>query len=185
MSIPVAVCDPLPLYRRGLLAAVDEAGLESEDPEDLDAWLERPGRRGLLVTAHLPANTELLRELSGIRPDLTIVALLEPPTVEAYRLALAAGVSAAVPWDAPLGTVVGVLRAGLRYQMLRRVGPLPAGLFHWEARLVQSLSAGTPLVDVARHFGCSEPQMRTILQDLYDRLGAGDADDRRRTGTNG
>ena len=185
MSTPFTVCDPLPIYRRGLLAALDEAGFEADDPADLEAWLKLPGPRGLLMTAHLPATTGVLREVSALRPDLTVVAMLEPPTIEAYRLALGAGASAAVPWDAPLRTVMGVVRAASRYQLVRPLGPLPAGLFHWEARLITSLTKGTAVADVARPFGCSEPEMRRILRDLYDRLGAWDTSDRRRTGTNG
>jgi DNA-binding NarL/FixJ family response regulator len=183
MSIPVAVCDPLPIYRRGLLVGVGEAALQPEDPEDLEAWLEGPGRRAVLMTAHLPANAGLLRKLCGIRPDLTVVALLEPATLKAYEVALEAGAAAAVPWNAPLRTVVCQLRAALQCQL--PTSPLPDGLFPWEALVVRSLTGGATIAEVGRRFGCSEPEMWRILRDLYDRLGARDGADHCRTGTTG
>ena len=39
MLVYVAVFDPLPAYRRGIMAALTEVQLESEAPDDLIAWI--------------------------------------------------------------------------------------------------------------------------------------------------
>jgi DNA-binding NarL/FixJ family response regulator len=99
----VAVSDPLPLFRRGVMAVLNEAGFGPESPDDLMAWARVDEPRIVLLTVVSPDDWALLSELSRVRADLTVVALLDEGSVVAQVRAITAGAAGVVlrhaSWD--------------------------------------------------------------------------------------
>ena len=119
MKIPVAVADPVPSYRYGVVAALLEAGFDAEAIEDPESWVKATGRRALLVTVTLPEEASRLSALTAEGDDeVVIVALLRTTTPVAYGEALRQGAWGAVAWDATPERMVEVLLAALECQCL-------------------------------------------------------------------
>ena len=104
--VPLAIFDPVPLYRRGLFTAFDNGRFAPEDPGDVEEWAAHDGRRILLVTTTVREDAEILRRFAEVNPKATVVALLREPTVEMYVLAMRSAVSGAVSWMAQPETTV-------------------------------------------------------------------------------
>jgi hypothetical protein len=49
-SIRIAVSDPLPVFRRGLITVLGDAGFEPRTPEELLAWIRDEQRPVVLLT---------------------------------------------------------------------------------------------------------------------------------------
>jgi hypothetical protein len=49
-SVRIAVSDLLPVFRRGIMATLGDAGFDPEAPEDLAAWIPEEHRRVVLLT---------------------------------------------------------------------------------------------------------------------------------------
>jgi len=122
MKIPVAVADPVPSYRYGVVAALVEAGFDAEAIESPESWVQATGRRALLVTVTLPEDASRLSSLTAEGDEVVIVALLRKVTPVAYAEALRQGAWGAVAWDAPPEKMVDVLQAALECQCLLPIG---------------------------------------------------------------
>ena len=182
--IPLAIFDPVPLYRRGLLTAFDHRDFAPEDPADVEEWAARHGRRILLVTTTVREDAEILRRFAAANPELTLVALLREPTVELYLLAMRSGASGAVSWMAQPETMVDVVEAAcaghwlLPFDVARhisglvRVGGEAPGVSAAEGEWLRLLANGTTIAELALRLGLSEREMFRQLRDLYGRMGA-------------
>jgi DNA-binding NarL/FixJ family response regulator len=100
MPVRVAVSDPLPVYRRGIMATLGEAGFRPEAPDDLLTWVRQEHRHVVLLTLDAPSDWALLVELRHTRSDLLVVAVLTDVSVQSYVKALITGAAAAIPRDA-------------------------------------------------------------------------------------
>ena len=182
--VPLAIFDPVPLYRRGLLTAFNDGHFAPEDPADVEGWATRAGRRVLLVTTAVREDAEILHRLAGANPELTLVALLREPTAELYLLAMRCGVSGAVAWMAQPETMVDVVEAACqghwllpldvarRISGLVRSGDEAPGVSAAEVEWLRLLANGTPMAHLALRVGLSEREMFRQLRDLYGRMGA-------------
>lgn len=184
MSVRIAVSDPLPLFRRGIIATLGEAGFELEDPDDLLTWIREEQRRVVILTLRSPHDWALLARLREHRPDVLVVAVLEDASVPGYVQAVLAGATAVLPRDAPVETVRRVFGAAVQGQSL-----LPAEVVralatptqplgdHGDEAAVQEigwlreLANGATVARVAGRAGYSERAMYRLLRDLYARLG--------------
>lgn len=181
MSVRIAVSDPLPVFRRGIMAILD--GYDVEEPDDLMAWAEGGQPSAILLTLGTPGDWSLLSRLHESAPDAVVIALLSEPTEEAYLSALRNGASGALPRDAPPESVRDVLRAATRGTSLLPVevvralaaraesrshasGPPAAHEIEWLRRLAQGVTVGR----LADQVGYSERAMFRQLNELYTKL---------------
>ena len=100
MFTRIAVFDPLPVFRRGVLATLGEAGFDAETPGDLLAWAGGAERRLAVLTLSAPDEWNLLTEIRQVRPGTEVMAVLDDASVSGYVRALTAGAVGAVPRDA-------------------------------------------------------------------------------------
>ena len=75
VSIRIAVSDPLPMYRRGLIAVLGDAGFEPQTPDELITWI-RAEQRPIVLLSLLSSNDwMLLARLHEIRDDTMVIAV--------------------------------------------------------------------------------------------------------------
>ena len=60
MTVRIAVSDPLPMFQRGIMATLGDAGFHPEAPQDLLAWARQDPRRVLLLTMQSSSDLALL-----------------------------------------------------------------------------------------------------------------------------
>lgn len=82
MPIRVAVVDPLPVFVEGLTAILSSEGVEPETPEDLIAWAAGDAPSAILLSLLSAREWTLLAEIHRLRPDVSVVALVETPGPE-------------------------------------------------------------------------------------------------------
>jgi DNA-binding NarL/FixJ family response regulator len=185
---PIAIADVSPARRRGIAAALEEAGHEVhelEAPAALVEWLRRPGDRAAVLCALEPAGRELLRRAREADADAVLVALVEGGDARAIRTALMDGATAAASVDAPLDEltqVVGVALAGKVVldapvaEALARgcLGPelLDCAVSDPEVDWLRGLARGDTVAELAEAAAFSEREMYRQLGALYERLGA-------------
>lgn len=180
----VAVVDPVPVARRGLAAALADAGFRLADPPDLVAWLGEAAHPMVVVTFRCPDQAALAARVHAADDTVPLVGLVTADCPEEYRQALQAGVCAAACVDAPVEALVELVDAACRgwamlppavLRMLARAGyiaPEAPELTPPEVALLRALASGTPVEAVARAHGCSERVMYRQLRRLRSRLGA-------------
>lgn len=180
-EVPIAVVDPVPAYCVGLLAALRAAGFECAHVDAVDQTVSSPGRKALLVTIRSDEQWQLIDQHGHSCPTLVVVALLVDASPAGYRDAFRAGACSAVPFDAPVETIITVLRAALDEHVL-----LPVDLAHalasdngrgrdgWvtdqEADWLRHLTTGMTVATLADKVGYSERSLYRRLHDLYGRL---------------
>lgn len=182
MPVRIAVSDPLPVYRRGMMATLGEAGFNPEAPDDLLAWVRQEHRRVVLLTLDAPSDWTLLAELRHTRQDLLVVAILSDVSVRTYVNAITAGAAAAVPRDASPEAVRRVFEEAVEgFSVLpvevvealatphRRTETRSAPAAH-EVDWLRELAGGATIAQLAKNSGYSERAMFRLLRDLYQRL---------------
>src|SRR5688500_18020721 len=97
MVVRIAVTDPLPVFRRGVMAILRDAGFEPEAPDDPMAWLQERQTAALIVTLLSDADWHLLEALHRSTTDTVLVALLESVTIENYVQAFRSGAACILP----------------------------------------------------------------------------------------
>jgi len=183
----VAVSDPLPLFRRGVIAVLTEAGIPAESPDDLMAWARVDEPRIVVLTILGPDDWTLLSDLSQIREDITVLAMVAEDSVGAQVKAITSGASSVVPRSASTSTFWAVFEAVLRGGSLLPV-TVTRALGRQFSEEVENSASGAPTVQerdwlrqlahgvsvakVADQTGYSERMMFRLLRDLYARIGA-------------
>jgi DNA-binding NarL/FixJ family response regulator len=180
---PVAVIDSSPAYRRGLAAALAEAGFTVQQPDDVVRWASRKGDRVLIVTLEAGLGTETMRRFVSAGPDVQLVALLTEPTASAYREALCLGACGAVGHDDPLVEIVETVGAAVRRRTLlpRRIAfevaktngarSVAVKLSVQETEWIRALASGATVAELAERVGYSEREQYRLLKRLYAHLG--------------
>jgi DNA-binding NarL/FixJ family response regulator len=184
VSVRIAVWDPLPIYRRGMMTALAGAGLSPEEPEDLLEWSAERQRRVAFLTVQSKQELTLLTQLRGSWPDLILIAVLAEENVEMHVKAVEAGATAAVGRTATPEEVLEVFNAAIR-----GVSMLPAEavralaapkapndetiqLKPREIEWLRALSEGKTVAGLAENVGYSERAMYRLLRDIYRRMHA-------------
>jgi DNA-binding NarL/FixJ family response regulator len=183
MQARIAVADPLPAFRRGVIEILRDAGFEPEAPEDVLAWVHDEQPKAVVLTIRTDTDWELLERLRHATAGIVLMALLDPVTVESSVRALRAGAVCAVARDASPATIREAFRAAMQGQSLLGVDVLraltaPAGVSPpdrpsaEERRWLRDLSRGRTVGELAADAGYSERMMFRLLRDLYTRFGA-------------
>jgi DNA-binding NarL/FixJ family response regulator len=184
MVVRIAVTDPLPVFRRGVMAILREAGYEPEAPEDPLAWTDNRQTAALVVTLLSENDWELLAALHRSTADTVLVALLERVTVETSIRALRAGAACILPRDTSPSALseafsaavnghslisLDVLRALTVAEPLAQAEDRPSAQ---ERVWLRGLARGVTVSRLAADAGYSERMMFRLLRDLYTRMGA-------------
>jgi len=181
-GLAVAVADTAPSYRRGLLAAMADAGAAPADPGDVRAWAAGQRRCAVLLTFSDPADARLAAALRSA--TTLVVALLPDPDAEAFLAALRAEVDGVADWHAPpeeVAAVVGAAADGrvhlpadvareLAAAVLRPPATVP--IDPREAAWLRDLAGGVTVAQLARRAGYTERALYRLLHRLYARMGA-------------
>ena len=183
MPICVAVSDPLPIYRQGMLATLAAAGFAVEAAGDLLDWAQQEQRLVVMLTLWTPADWAVLERFRDKRPAVVVVAVLPDADPHAYVRAVAAGATSAVPRDAAPETVRRVVE-----DVFRGISSLPSEAVAAlaapherptdipepsppERDWLRELAAGATVAQLAERSGYSERAMFRLLRELYARLG--------------
>jgi DNA-binding NarL/FixJ family response regulator len=183
MFVRIAVADPLPIFRRGVMAILRDAGFEPETPDDPLAWARDQDAKALIITLSSEADWELLGELHRSTAETLLVALLDRVTLEASVRAVRAGAACILPRDASPAVLSEAFRAVTNGQsligldVLRALAageapPAEEGPSFEERRWLRALSAGATVNRLAAEVGYSERMMFRLLRELYVRIGA-------------
>jgi DNA-binding NarL/FixJ family response regulator len=185
MSIRIAVSDPLPVFRRGIMATLGEAGFRPEVPEDLLAWIREEHRRVVLLTLESADDWALLARLHEASTNVLVVAVLTDTTIRSYVQAVFAGAVAAVPRDAPPEVVRQVFEAAvagrsiLPVEVVRALASAGERLLEdddtpsaREVEWLRDLAGGVTVAQLADRAGYSERAMFRQLREMYVRIGA-------------
>ncbi|GAB7040399.1 MULTISPECIES: response regulator transcription factor [Catenuloplanes] len=182
MPIRVAVVDPLPVFVEGLTAILSSEGVEPETPEDLIAWAAGDAPSAILLSLLSAREWTLLAEIHRLRPDVSVVALVETPGPETSLRALAAGAIGVLPRAASPSSVRFAFRAAvdglslLPVDLMRTLvanqprtvsGPLSDREIDWLRRLTEGISVSR----LADRAGYSERMMFRLLNQTYAKLG--------------
>ena len=171
MPVHIAVSDPLPAYRRGMLATLNEAGFDSETPPDLLDWVRQEPRTAVVLTLETAADWSLLDRLRREHTDVVIVAMLTDVSPSGYVRALAAGAVTALPRHAAVEVVKRVfaeVMRGFSVLPIEVVQALAAPHQHVgeeveigsrELGWLRELAAGATVAQLAERSGYSERAM--------------------------
>ncbi|GAA4237803.1 hypothetical protein GCM10022254_51130 [Actinomadura meridiana] len=185
MTVHVAVADPVPIFRHGVVTALSSVGHRVEEPADAVARAHaRPGGM-VLLTLRSAEDLDQVISLCGIRPRPLVVAL---PSGEVSSLgvrALRAGAQSVVAHTATVlvlqravaatldgeavmpADVAGLLVAGRGGRPPRRSAPSPQ-----QTAWLRRLSEGWTVTGLAADVGYSERAMYRLLKALYQQIGA-------------
>jgi DNA-binding NarL/FixJ family response regulator len=182
MPVRVAVSDPLPAYRLGVLATLGQGGFDPETSAELLDWVGQSSRPVVLLTLATDADWSLLARIRHEHAEATIIALLPDASVSAYVRAMAAGAVTALPRDAAMETVRQAFEEVLRgfsvlpVQVVQALaaphkaagnGPqLTAPEVSW----LRELAGGATVGQLAERSGYSERAMFRQLHELYAKL---------------
>lgn len=176
--IPTVILHRSASFRRGLAAAIDSAVLGVEEVGDLDEWLRGDPPR-LVVTGNGDEVSLLARRSSGT----FVVVLLPSLELAGYRQALAAGADGVAHVDSEPATIADTVRSALigevilpaevARQLAGKPRPAQPSLSDEERSLLQRISEGATVVQLADEFYLAERSVRRRLQNIYVKLGAG------------
>ncbi|MFE0146131.1 hypothetical protein ACFWY5_03255 [Nonomuraea sp. NPDC059007] len=185
MTVHVAVVDPVPVFRHGVVAALSSEGYLVEEPPDAAAWLsERPGAM-ILLTLRSAEDLDQVITLSRVRPRPLVVAL---PFGEASSLgarAVRAGARSVVAHTATVPALQRAVAATLDGEAVMpadvadllvagRGGrpPRRSVLSKEQIAWLRRLSDGWTVARLATEAGYSERAMYRLLKTLYQQIGA-------------
>lgn len=182
VATTVAVTERMPLIRRGLIGALQDAGFSVAEPDDLCAWAWTQETGAVVVTLESASDQQIVIDLRDGGCTIPVVTLLPEPTLEAYRAALVMGASAVVSRRASLEEVIEVVRAALEQRTLlpdevaraMARAQTPDGVSAISAREVEWLrrmASGATVEQLAEQAGYSRREMFRRLRDVYRRLG--------------
>jgi len=184
MAVRIAVTDPLPVFRRGVMAILRDAGFEPEAPDDPLAWADSRQTAALIVTLLSEDDWDLLAALHRRAADTVLVALLERVTIEMSVRALRSGAACILPRNTSPAALSQAFHAAVNGQSLISLDVLraltvaepsaPAGDHPspQEREWLRGLSRGVTVGRLAADAGYSERMMFRLLRDLYTRIGA-------------
>lgn len=180
MLAELAVFDPLPLFRVGLLATLGHGGVDLVSREDMEHWSATRG--GLLLLTLLDGDEMMLPAEARHGDGVKVVAVLEPFSETRAARALRLGAVNIVARQAPpaefrrvvdqtragrLTVTQEVLRAATALPRTAREGPAPTDE---ELSWLHALAAGASVSAVAETAQFSERMMYRKLRGLYHRL---------------
>ncbi|UQU62509.1 DNA-binding response regulator [Couchioplanes caeruleus] len=184
MLVRIAVADPLPVFRHGVVEILRDAGFQSETPDDLFAWVRDEQTTIVVLTLQNEVDWRTLEQLQRTASGLILVALLDQMSLRDCVRALRAGAVCVMARDCTPAAFRERFRALVRgesvvpVEVLRELAapaadsPGPTEPSPTERDWLRSLARGTTVGRLAADAGYSERMMFRLLRDLYTRMGA-------------
>jgi DNA-binding NarL/FixJ family response regulator len=174
MAPVVAVIESAASYRRGLEAALADAGFTiTAEPGDADA---------VLLALRVPDGCETANAL--VAAGKVVVALLPDANPAGHAHAFEHGAASATPWDADPAEIVTALTHAIAGWARLPVATVAAIASEWpgahtprpdvteeEVGWLADLAAGETVARIAKETGYSERAMFRRLREVYERLG--------------
>jgi DNA-binding NarL/FixJ family response regulator len=184
VAVPLAVIDPLPVYRRGIAAILADHELEVHTPADVLAWA-RGRRRSLVLLSVLSAEDwDVLAELCRSRPQTLVIAVTADDGGGAGARAVRLGARSVLPRQATaraveravVATIEGeaIMPAAVASALSEARQPVPASHVTLSAEQIawlRNLSEGRTVAVLAKEAGYSERAMYRFLRGVYEQLG--------------
>jgi DNA-binding NarL/FixJ family response regulator len=184
VTVPVAVVDPLPMYRQGVVACLSAAGHTVETPSDVLDWVRRHDRSMVLLTLESERSWDTLKQLRESSAVNLVVALLEENSHVLGAAAVRAG-ARSVLWRAVTAetlrrtveaTIDGQAVLPAAVPAMLAAGSAAGGGTGWspepeQVSWLRQLAAGTTVAHLADQVGYSERAMFRLLRALYDQMG--------------
>ncbi|WIM93137.1 DNA-binding response regulator [Actinoplanes oblitus] len=186
MTVHVAVIDPLPMYRQGVVAALSAIGHRVEAPADPLAWARDARRAVMMLTLATPADWQLLRLLHDVSTAPPVIAMLDDDSATAGVRAVRAGARSVLPRTVTSEVLRRTVEATLDGQAVvpgavaaalangAATPPAPDGhasLSPRQLAWLQQLAEGATVAQLATRAGYSERAMFRLLQSLYRDMG--------------
>lgn len=184
-AMRLAVIDPLPMYRQGVVTVLADAGHVVETPDDLLAWSHRERDGLVLLTLDAGASWQLLERLHSAVEGCAVIALLADESAGAGARAVRAGARSVLPRGVGAAMLARTVQATAEGQSVLPASALAAllsgaslddsgaNVLTDEQRVwLRNLADGMTVARLADRVGYSERAMFRLLQSLYRRLGA-------------
>lgn len=184
VAVHVAVVDPLPMYRHGVVAVLAAAGHLVDSPDDVLAWANSDHQGLVLLTLAVELDWTLLVRLRSEASRHAVIALVADPPTEPGVRAVRAGARSVLPRRATAdelertvtATIGGqaVMPAGVAAALATGApadGAPPTAITPEQLDWLRRLAAGATVAELAGHVGYSERAMFRLLRLLYERLG--------------
>ncbi|MGW3963770.1 DNA-binding response regulator [Amycolatopsis sp. NPDC005003] len=182
MTVPVAVVDPLPMYRQGVAAVLSPAGFTVECPEDVVSWARGAQRTLVLLTLASERSWDSLRRLRELGLPHLVVALVEENASGLGATAVRSGARSVLWRDVAPAVLRRTVEATLDGHAVLpaavadvlAAGPARAGLpLPEQVSWLRHLAAGSTVARLADEVGYSERAMFRLLRTLYEQMGVG------------
>lgn len=181
MAVRIAVVDPLPMFRQGVVAVLAASGHAVETPTDVVAWVRRRTPSLVLLSVVSERDWELLGRLCATARPRLVIALMVGHSGAAGARALRAGAQSVLPREVSGATLRQTVEATIGGQAVMPAavaavltaaredvehGP-SADQLSW----LRQLASGVTVAQLAERVGYSERAMFRLLRDLYGQLG--------------
>jgi DNA-binding NarL/FixJ family response regulator len=183
LSVRVAVVDPLPMFRYGIVALLADAGHEVDAPADTLGWARRHDHATVLLTVATEGDWTTLTRLTDIGRSHAVIVVLASPTDADGAAAVRAGAASVIGRSASPEVLLRVMtglatgEATLPLGVLRLLAAEPAEPEDGDRpppeqiAWLRTLAGGSTVAALAKQVGYSERAMFRLLQGLYQRLG--------------
>jgi DNA-binding NarL/FixJ family response regulator len=181
----LAVVDPLPMYRRGVVAVLSAAGHRVATPEDPLGWAHREPSGLVILTLAAEPDWGMLRRLRDQALRHSVIAVLADGSAASGARAVRSGARSVLPRDVDAdslrrtveATIDGqaVLPAPVAAVLARGMPAAPESdtpVAPEHVRWLGHLARGMTVAQLARQAGYSERAMFRLLKGLYRQLGA-------------
>jgi DNA-binding NarL/FixJ family response regulator len=181
MRFRIAIWDPLPVYRQGIMTVLNDLGHILEEPADLLSWASKREQRIALMSITSDLDWSLLVQASRVGDRVILIALLDDLSIESCVRALSSGASslaarAARPEEIRLVVTQALIgRSPLPNDvvaaLVARLGsPEESPLSEQDRQWLRALSNGVTVARMASDMGYSERAMYRLLRNLYGRM---------------
>jgi DNA-binding NarL/FixJ family response regulator len=179
--VEIAVADPLPLFRAGVMTALGQ-GTSLDPGPDVQEWLQAHPAGILLLTLDSDDAWDVLRHHRS-HPDARIVAVLPAYTVATAAAAIRSGAVHVMPRQSDADGVrqvvrqvnsglvelpIAAVRASVQYTASATRTDIPSDE---ELDWLRALARGRTVASLAQSAALSERVVYRRLGDLYRRLG--------------
>lgn len=178
----MAVVDPVPLFRYGLVTVLQRGSVVVDEMDGLPERGTDGSHAAVMVGVHTDDDLRCLAGFCESAPRTPVVAVLGDSAPRTCRHALLAGATGVMPRSAGPARVLLVLRAALAGDCLlpawvaaALADPRAAGrgpdLSDRQIVWLRALSAGRTVEKLADEQGYSSRQLFRLLRELYDVMG--------------
>jgi DNA-binding NarL/FixJ family response regulator len=182
VTVHIAVADPLPLYRQGVVTVLSAAGHVVETPSDVVAWARQTPTAIVILTVLSERDWKLLERLTATDASCGVIALVETAPAAAgvravrsgARCVLAREVSTEMLRRAVEAVIEGhsVMPSDVAAALATNVPePAPPTLTPEELSWLRQLSGGITVARLAERAGYSERAMFRLLRSVYRSMG--------------